>query len=281
MGGCCSQSSVSSPIDLFHIPSTKSCLVIASPNSLPHDHEKSINIRWELELNLLHPDKEIECPFCMEIVKKQQAMILNCSHILCINCARKWIESEMSEKTEFFVKCPFSCGSSFSYKEMEAILDPEKFALFQRRVLELSVALDPSLHFCRTPNCIYIVSWESEAENGIPRLDCPICKKTSCILCGLEPYHKGMTCEEAVEYWNTQEQINHQNEVRSLAYLREMDMKHCRRCRAGVLKDSGCDKMMCRCGYKFCFRCGAENAVCRCTPSYHLFWNNVAGRGEF
>lgn len=34
---------------------------------------------------------------------------------------------------------------------------------------------------------------------------------------------------------------------------------------APVIRDTGCFKMKCRCGYRFCFKCGSENAQCECT----------------
>ena len=48
-------------------------------------------------------------------------------------------------------------------------------------------------------------------------------------------------------------------------------VQQCRSCGAAVSKVDGCDKFMCRCGYKFCWKCGAENAACRCTGREHGF----------
>ena len=55
----------------------------------------------------------------------------------------------------------------------------------------------------------------------------------------------------------------------------------CRRCGNGIEHSSGCYKMKCRCGYRFCVKCGSENAQCDCTPSHHGFVDNVTGRGDF
>lgn len=35
-------------------------------------------------------------------------------------------------------------------------------------------------------------------------------------------------------------------------------MKQCPSCKFWVEKNKGCDHMTCRCGYEFCFRCGAK-----------------------
>ena len=55
----------------------------------------------------------------------------------------------------------------------------------------------------------------------------------------------------------------------------------CPRCSTWLHKAEGCDKLKCRCGYRFCWRCGAENAQCACTPAFHGFWDNVSNRGDF
>jgi hypothetical protein len=63
----------------------------------------------------------------------------------------------------------------------------------------------------------------------------------------------------------------------TLTLLNELEVRICKRCHNGVCKSSGCDKLMCRCGYKFCYHCGVENAVCQCTPSNHYYIDNVGG----
>jgi hypothetical protein len=57
-------------------------------------------------------------------------------------------------------------------------------------------------------------------------------------------------------------------------------VQQCRSCGAAVSKVDGCDKFMCRCGYKFCWKCGAEGAACGCTGREHGFADPRArGRG--
>lgn len=59
------------------------------------------------------------------------------------------------------------------------------------------------------------------------------------------------------------------------------NVKRCRRCGNGVELQSGCLKMKCLCGYRFCYQCGSENARCDCTPSHHGFVDNKTGMGDF
>eukprot|EP01062_Namystynia_karyoxenos_P081043 TRINITY_DN8836_c0_g1_i1.p1 TRINITY_DN8836_c0_g1~~TRINITY_DN8836_c0_g1_i1.p1 ORF type:complete len:486 (+),score=148.48 TRINITY_DN8836_c0_g1_i1:73-1458(+) len=55
--------------------------------------------------------------------------------------------------------------------------------------------------------------------------------------------------------------------------------RQCPSCQAWIEKEApegspwhGCDKMTCRCGARFCFRCNAEEGTCSCTSDVHLFF---------
>eukprot|EP00957_Ditylum_brightwellii_P003829 290762-Ditylum_brightwellii.AAC.1 len=55
----------------------------------------------------------------------------------------------------------------------------------------------------------------------------------------------------------------------------------CKQCGAHIEKVGGCNKMKCRCGYRFCFICEAENAQCRHTPTSHGYVDNVTGGFDY
>jgi hypothetical protein len=42
----------------------------------------------------------------------------------------------------------------------------------------------------------------------------------------------------------------------------------------GIAMVEGCDKMTCRCGCKFCFKCGSIDAKCLCTGQEHGFFSH-------
>ena len=127
-------------------------------------------------------------------------------------------------------------------------------------------------------DCSYVVAW-SGYEDGAPLCDCPTCGKNSCLVCCQSPYHTGLTCDQ---YKATVEQnVNEENERLTEEYLKRSTIRKCRRCGNGVVKASGCLKMKCRCGYRFCFQCGSENAQCGHTPASHGFINNRGGGADF
>ena len=67
--------------------------------------------------------------------------------------------------------------------------------------------------------------------------------------------------------------------------LSSMGFKRCPQCGSWIEKGpsmeafgvpvmEGCDKMTCRCGCQFCFRCGSLGAACRCTGRDHGFFSH-------
>jgi hypothetical protein len=55
----------------------------------------------------------------------------------------------------------------------------------------------------------------------------------------------------------------------------QANTRQCPRCHLHIEKLDGCDKMECVCGCRFCFKCATANATCRCTPSRHVFFDNI------
>lgn len=173
---------------------------------------------------------------------------------------------------------PSECGEPILQRELQTILGREKFRKLDRFALESATDKDPNLHYCPTPDCPYIVYWEDDGTTP-PKLFCPLCDSTSCIKCSVGPYHDGISCEAFQCLPATT-----QNERLTASFFEQNKkrFRECRRCHTLVEKKEGsCAKMKCRCGYRFCFICGVENATCGHTPSHHGFTDNITGRGDF
>ena len=67
--------------------------------------------------------------------------------------------------------------------------------------------------------------------------------------------------------------------------LRALGYRKCPKCSSWIEKGpsmeafgipmvEGCDKMTCRCGCKFCFKCGSVDAKCNCTSPEHGFFSH-------
>ena len=74
------------------------------------------------------------------------------------------------------------------------------------------------------------------------------------------------------------------DEAASAEALSGSQYRQCPGCKNGLEKlRNTCNKFQCRCGCRFCWKCGAlgdanGNATCRCTGSDHVFWDNEKNR---
>ena len=210
-----------------------------------------------------------------------QAIVLGqCAHVFCTDCLQAHVTTCTSEGKTLIV-CPSQCGAEVTQAELREVVGLEHFNTIDRKQMEAAVAIDPTLHHCPTPDCSNIVCWTGE-EDGVPLCNCLVCNKKSCLVCGVSPYHNGMTCEEYI-HSNTSmsESDKTANEQAFQQYMQNSNIRVCGRCKNAVVKSSGCNKMKCRCGFRFCYVCGSENAQCGHTPASHGFIDNVSGRGDF
>lgn len=227
-----------------------------------------------------------QCPCCLDKVSSYYTHNLSeCGHILCQMCLRKWIETELSTSSHGNIRCPFtkSCTKCLTQKEIQLFTSSEEYRKLETRSLETLLSKDNAMYQCKTPNCSYIVIWSKDVrDDGPPIFNCPLCLVERCLACNISPYHYGKGCEEVIHQHqmkicqsSTSSSKQHEEEEKAtMEYLQNSGIRVCKKCGSGVFKSDGCDKMMCRCGYKFCYSCGSENASCICTPSTHVFWNN-------
>lgn len=235
------------------------------------------------------------CPCCWndfsENVEVVPFTLQDCNHTICRECAVQWIRSESSMSDTGLIRCPYGreCRKFFAHFEVERLLPREEFEKIDRRALESAVRADPNLHMCPTPDCPYIVCLDTYGWCGEQRtmINCQVCSKKSCFECGAFPFHQSMTCERYKENLKRQRELEAavssvvDPEEATRIYMELSGIKTCKQCKVPVEMVSGCLKMKCRCGYRFCFECGAENARCGHTPSSHGFWDNTVNRGDF
>lgn len=170
-------------------------------------------------------------------------------------------------------------------------------------------------------NVVLCKSIDNENENEARICDCFKCGQTSCLTCGAAPFHTDKTCDEYRDEEHRKREREREERARRMRHQSGKrhqsggwrppqldrsrandetkfdfynnsgvpedvgnalaDVKRCRRCGNGVELKSGCLKMKCICGYRFCYQCGSENALCGCTPAHHGFTDNRTGMGDF
>lgn len=199
-----------------------------------------------------------------------------------------------------------SCREPLSDGALRQVLSPDELAVHEKRRYEAAAASCGSIH-CPTTDCPGTVAAElsdAQKESG-QAWRCTLCGKDSCLACGTQPYHHGITCAEAKA--NVQRGEAKAERKRKAAattpaagpsqaetdkataeYL-ERETRTCGRCGAYVQKSGGCDKVQCSvCGQRMCYRCGAQADVktqrlpswCKCTGGDHAFFNNRTGEVE-
>eukprot|EP00546_Thalassionema_frauenfeldii_P014064 CAMPEP_0178929850 /NCGR_PEP_ID=MMETSP0786-20121207/20876_1 /TAXON_ID=186022 /ORGANISM="Thalassionema frauenfeldii, Strain CCMP 1798" /LENGTH=153 /DNA_ID=CAMNT_0020606247 /DNA_START=203 /DNA_END=665 /DNA_ORIENTATION=- len=84
------------------------------------------------------------------------------------------------------------CGKLVDTTALQDVLDQKTLDKLKYCQESSFVMSNPDYHHCPTPDCSNIVYY----KNGPPVVDCFKCQKTSCLKCGVSPYHNGMTCEE-------------------------------------------------------------------------------------
>jgi len=222
---------------------------------------------------------------CSEDVAPQGAVRLSCQHgWYCSSCMTKFAQARL-ELGAVHVPCP-QCGETVAEHDLRRLLPKEVLDKLLDRSLEQAVSCQADLCACPTPSCPMRVALE-DGETG--RLKCPLCKKTSCVRCGAQPYHRGLSCEKHAE--RMRKRGGKEDEESLLRWMQETGTKQCPTCRMAVTKQnlekqltqrSECHKMMCRnCSTKFCFKCLAvltAGFTCGCTIDAHGFVNPTTGR---
>eukprot|EP00928_Gymnodinium_smaydae_P080404 TRINITY_DN64102_c0_g1_i1.p1 TRINITY_DN64102_c0_g1~~TRINITY_DN64102_c0_g1_i1.p1 ORF type:complete len:551 (-),score=110.28 TRINITY_DN64102_c0_g1_i1:227-1792(-) len=241
-------------------------------------------------------DNEELCAICCNDVPAGRAVRLNCGHgWYCAQCVLRHTEARL-QMGAASVTCP-ECNSHLAERVLRKLLPSEVIDRLLARSLEQAVSAAVDLAACPTPNCPMRVALE---DGELPRLKCTHCKRESCLRCGAQPYHRGMTCEEYAEKklaakgskkQQQQERERLEDERQLNEWMKETGTKQCPTCRMAVSKQnlqlqstqySECHKMVCRnCNTKFCFKCLlvlSDTVSCKCTRAEHGFVDPRTGK---
>lgn len=243
----------------------------------------------------------IHCPICFTRADSGTALTLPvCQHSFCIDCFQQYFRAKVGDGKADRITCPWTakdeikpCGTVIEKEVLKELLDAEEQKKFERHSQSAFVMTHAEYHHCPTPDCENVVYY----KEGPPIVDCFKCKRVSCLKCSASPYHHGRTCEQWKEWRRERERrwrpptidrsrAGEENRYEfggtcAIAAAAGLRIRTCRRCGNGVELADGCLKLKCRCGYRFCFECGSENAQCSCTPANHGFTDNVTGGSDF
>ncbi|XP_059644424.1 E3 ubiquitin-protein ligase RSL1-like [Cornus florida] len=208
---------------------------------------------------LFDEDKEVGesshsfCEICLE-QKESDDMFRNrtCQHSFCSDCTSKHIAAKIEENNRF-VMCPgLYCQAVLELNDCMAIIGREVAERWNEMLCE-SMILAEERFYCPFRDCSALLVNDGFGE-AIRESECPVCRRLFCAQCYI-PWHPGVECEE-YQRLNEDERGREDLMVRELA--REKKWMKCPHCNYYVEKTDGCLHMTCRCGFQFCYACGAN-----------------------
>mmetsp|Transcript_8215 Transcript_8215/g.19307 ORF Transcript_8215/g.19307 Transcript_8215/m.19307 type:complete len:342 (-) Transcript_8215:55-1080(-) len=230
--------------------------------------------------SLRYSTNEEECAICCESVASSAAVRLCCGHgWYCRTCMARYIEADL-ETGAATAACP-QCRSGIAEADLRKLVPSALVERLLAQSLEKAVCASADLKACLTPDCPMRVAVE---PGEVPSLHCPLCKKSSCLVCGVQPYHRGKTCAAYQAGVHSKAAKGKKSRNSLQTWMEEVGAKQCPTCGMAVTKQdlarqttqrAECHKMLCRCcSTKFCFKCLAvlsDTFTCGCTPNAHGF----------
>ncbi|XP_045822236.1 E3 ubiquitin-protein ligase RSL1-like [Trifolium pratense] len=173
-----------------------------------------------------------------------------CKHIFCIDCVRKYIAVKINDNA-YKVMCPSpSCCVKFKPKHLKHILPKEILAKWKYLISEFSMPSKPKT-YCPFPNCSVLLG-----EEFVNQSKCPSCHRDFCAQCKVA-WHAGMSCQKFQQL-----KKNDKNDLdnKFMELVNRNKWQRCPNCSMYVKRSEGCSLLKCRCGCKFCYKCGKKRS---------------------
>lgn len=226
------------------------------------------------------------CAICFGDAQPTKAVRLACRHgWYCEHCMKMHAEARLSVG-DVCVPCP-ECREPIQEYSLREFLAEDVMDRFHERSMKKAIASSSNLFTCPTPDCDMCVWLDDGEEPWLKK--CPKCRKGSCLKCGAQPYHKGVSCQ--MHQLRSRNPEQKRAELSFKRWMHKTGTKQCPQCNMGITKEdisnqgtqySECHKMMCRhCNTRFCFKCLAvltDSFTCGCSIDRHGFVNPVTGR---
>ncbi|XP_043701737.1 uncharacterized protein LOC122652130 [Telopea speciosissima] len=224
------------------------------------------------------------CTICLEDTDHVQMFAVDgCLHRYCFSCMKQHVEVKLLHG--MVPGCPHErCKSNLNVDSCRRFLTPKLVETMSQRIKESSIPVTEKI-YCPYPKCSALMSKSEVLEyatnvtgaNQTGARKCIKCHGLFCIDCKV-PWHSNMTC---FNY----KRLNPypRAEDAKLKFLATQKLwRQCVKCNHLIELAEGCFHMTCRCGYEFCYTCGAEwknkKPTCSC-PLWHE--RNIMYDGDF
>jgi E3 ubiquitin-protein ligase RNF144 len=193
------------------------------------------------------------CEICAD--KKQPSDMLQinaCSHSFCSDCISKHVTAKIQSNITL-VLCPsYHCGGVLEFGNIGAIVPPAVAARWGEMLCESLIPASEKF-YCPFKDCSAMMVKDDDDSDVIRESECPVCHRLFCATCYVA-WHPGIECEEFMRL-NEDERGREDLMVREMA--KSQSWSRCPHCKYYVEKTEGCLHMTCRCGFQFCYACGA------------------------
>ncbi|KAK6936000.1 IBR domain [Dillenia turbinata] len=184
--------------------------------------------------------------YCLEdTVTNQMFQVDGCRHRFCFSCMKQHTGVKLLHG--MMPKCPHEgCDSDLKIDSCEKFLTPKLTEIMRQHVKELSIPVTEKV-YCPYPRCSALMS------------------KTEVLIHTNEvPWHDNVTCYQ----YKRLNPYPRPEEAKLKSLATTNLWRQCSRCNHMIELAEGCYHMTCRCGFEFCYNCGAQwknkKATCSC-----------------
>nr|CAD2175141.1 unnamed protein product [Meloidogyne enterolobii] len=177
-------------------------------------------------------------------------------HAFCRTCVRGSASAAVGEipmaKGGVGLRCMVpDCENPILYSEIRVLLSKEVQKKLDERIVEENLGMASLTNLERCKKCNFAI--DMEVDKTVNKVfDCIACEYKMCRLCerDWDDEHFGYSCEE-LDAKNKKEKRDRALEKQ----LNEALIRKCPRCAVQFVKETGCNKMTCRCGMTQCYLC--------------------------
>ncbi|KAG9453284.1 hypothetical protein H6P81_006188 [Aristolochia fimbriata] len=212
--------------------------------------------------NAENKDLRIICKICLEETEQTQMFSVDgCSHLFCFSCMKQHVEVKLLHGV--LPGCPHDdCHVKLTVDSSKEFLTPKLIDTMTQRIKEAAIPESDRL-YCPYPKCSSLMSKQEMShpppeefsparcmlERSVMR-KCVKCDGLFCLKC-MVPWHYNISCQEY--------KILHPSEDERVCNMAKRELwRRCAKCNHMIELAEGCFHMTCRCGYEFCYICGAE-----------------------
>ncbi|KAK8950473.1 hypothetical protein KSP40_PGU006457 [Platanthera guangdongensis] len=214
------------------------------------------------------------CSICLEVTDfSQMFSILGCGHRFCFSCMRQHVEVKLRQG--MLPGCPhLGCCIILDVESCRTFVAARVLEIMYQRIKESSIPPNEKV-YCPYPRCSALMSTSEAIPLQMYSTSKPNTRDnyglTKCIKCGgyfcincKVPWHGTLSC---YEYKRSNPHLRTED-VRLQSLAKQKLWRQCEKCNHMIELAEGCFHMTCRCGYEFCYTCGAEwlnkKATCAC-----------------